>query len=192
MLYKDENGNYRKPKEIFPEVTDIIKNYKFWSKRRMKYLGDDKFFDQEIRTGVCFFCNKEGRENKSETTLLHHTKYDHSDPLAWTIEVCTKCHWQIDEHNRKVITRKTGKEIKPRYQPYYENKEQRRTKAEREKEFWFLRYCSNLGPGNYVPIKRLIPDQETYDKIVEAIKNAAHKKAFPKGESMSDVSRKYF
>jgi len=190
MFYKDENGKYRKPKEVFPEVTDVIKNYKSWSKRRMKYLGDDKFFDQEIRTGVCFFCNKEGRAQRSETTLLHHTKYDHSDPLAWTIEVCSKCHWHIDEDNRKVIARKTGKQIIRRYgkydQPYYENSEQRMQREKREKEFWFLRYCSNLGPGNYVPIKRLIPDQETYDRVIEAIK-----KASPKRNTMSDVSHRY-
>jgi len=62
MLYKDENGIKRIIKEVFPEVTDTIKNYKSWSKRRMKYLGDDRFFDQEIRTGICYFCNREGRE----------------------------------------------------------------------------------------------------------------------------------
>jgi len=187
MYYKDEDGKYRKPKEVFPSVTDTIKNYKFWSKRRINYLGDDRFFDQEIRTGVCFFCNKERRAQRSETTLLHHTKYDHSDPLAWTIEVCTKCHWQIDLHNREVIARKTGKEINPRRQPYYENKEQKRERAERDREYWYMRYCTNLGPGKVEPIKRLIPDKETYDKVVEAIKKAA-----PKRNTMSDVSHRYF
>jgi len=189
MLYKDENGIKRIIKEVFPEVTDVIKNYKSWSKRRINYLGDDRFFDQDIKTGICYFCNKEGRQNKSETTLLHHTKYDHSDPLAWTIEVCTKCHWQIDLHNREVIARKTGKPIQRRYgkydQPYYENKEQRRERAERDKADWYMSYCSNIG-GNFEPIPSLIPDRETFDKVVEAIK-----KASPKRNTMSGVSSRY-
>ena len=190
MSWRTPDGKFRKPIEIFPEVADQIKNYKFWSKRRINYLGDDRFFDQEIRTGVCFFCNKEGRENKSETTILHHTKYDHGDPLAWTIEVCSKCHWQIDEHNREVIARKTGKQIKRRYgkydQPYYENKEQRRERAESDKADWYKSYCRNMGGGNFEPIPSLIPDRETFDKVVEAIKKAA-----PKRNTMSDVSRSY-
>jgi len=190
MFYKDENGKYRKPKEVFPEVTDVIKNYKSWSKRRMNYLGDDRFFDQEIRTGICFFCNREGRENKSETTILHHAKYDHSDPLAWTIEVCSKCHWQIDEYNREVIARKTGKQIIRRYgkydQPYYENKEQKTKRAERDRADWYMKYCWNIG-GKFTPNMKSIPDRETFDKVVEAIK-----KASPKRNTMSDVSHRYY
>jgi len=186
MSWRTPDDKFRKPIEIFPKITDVIKNYEFWSKRRINYLGDDKFFDQEVRTGVCYFCNKEGRENKSETTILHHTKYDHRDPLAWTIEVCSKCHWQIDEHNREVIARKTGKQIKRRYgkydQPYYENEEQKRKRAEKDREDWYMRYCNNIN-GNFVPISKLIPDRETFDKVIEAIKKAA-----PKRNTMSDVS----
>ena len=190
MFYKDENGNYRKPIEVFPSVTDIIKNYKSWSKRRINYLGDDRFFDQDIKTGICYFCKQVGRPNKSEITLLHHTKYDQSDPLAWTIEVCKSCHWQIDEHNRKVIARKTGKEIPRRYgkydRPYYENKKQKMERAERDKEYWYMRYCTNLGPGKVEPLES-IRGTELYDKVVEAIKKAA-----PKRNTVSDVSQRYF
>ena len=190
MLYKDENGKYRKPKEVFPSITDVIKNHKFWNKRRLNYLGDDRFFDQEIRTGVCFFCNRENRKQRSEITNLAHVNYDHSDPLAWTIEVCKSCHWQIDPYNREVIARKTGKEIKRRYgkyaQPYYENKEQRMERAERANEGWYMNYCSNID-GKFVPIPRLIPDIATFDKVVEAIKKAASKR-----NTMSDVSHRYF
>jgi len=191
MSWRTPDGKFRKPKEVSPEVTDIIKNYRSWSKRRMKYLGDDKFFDQEVRTGICYFCNKEGRAQRSETTILHHAKYDHSDPLAWTIEVCSKCHWQIDPKNREVIARSTGKEIIRRYgkydQPYYENKEQRQKRAEKDREDWYMRYCNNMGGGKFEPIPRLIPDRETYDKVVEAIK-----KASPKRNTMSDVSHRYY
>ncbi len=76
----------RRPKEVEPEYTEI-KNSKYWNKRCLNYLGDEIYFDQEIRTGVCILCKKDGRTQKSSTTYLHHLKYDHDDKLAWTIEV---------------------------------------------------------------------------------------------------------
>ena len=190
MSWRTPDDKFRKPKEIFPKISDVFKNPELWKKRRMNYLGDEKFFDQEIRTGICYFCNKEGRAQRSETTNLHHAKYDHRDPLAWTIEVCGSCHWQIDQKNRERIAKSTGKVIERRYgkydQPYYENKEQKQKRAERDKADWYMRYCTNMGGGNFEPIMKLIPDRETYDKIIEAIKKAA-----PKKNTMSDVSRSY-
>ncbi len=49
-----------------------------------------------------------------------------------------------------------------------------------------MNYCTNID-GKFEPSNRLIPDQETYDKVVEAIKKAA-----PKRNTMSDVSHRYF
>ena len=192
MSWRTEDGKWRKPKEIFPKKTDIIKNREFWKNRSMNYLGDQKYFDQEIRTGVCFFCKREGRSQKSKITNLHHAKYDHSDPLAWTIEVCTSCHWQIDENNRKVIARKTGKEIKRRYgkydSPYYENREEKTKREEREKKDWYKKFCMNIG-GKFVPMKEYCPDRETYDKIMEIVKK---EKTASKKDTMSSVSRRYY
>ncbi len=192
MSWRTEDGKFRKPKEIFPKKTDIIKNPEFWNKRRITYLGDQKFFDQEVRTGECFFCKREGRAQKSKITDLHHAKYDHSDPLAWTIEVCKSCHWQIDENNRKVIARKTGKEIKRRYgnydSPYYENREQKMKREEREKKDWYKKFCMNIG-GKFVPMKEYCPDIETYDKIIEILKK---EKTASKKDTMSSVSRRYY
>ena len=74
----------------------------------MTYMGSKEYFDQDIRTGVCYFCKKEGRPQKS-ITFLHHVKYVHQDPLAWTIEVCRSCHWHADPYHRQVLERKLGK-----------------------------------------------------------------------------------
>jgi len=30
-------------------------------------------------------------------------KYDNSNPLAWTIEVCGSCHYQLDPKNKKLV-----------------------------------------------------------------------------------------
>jgi len=190
MSYRTEDRKYRKPKEVFPTITDVIKNHKFWNKRRVNYLGDDKFFDQEVRTGICFFCKREGRAQKSRITNLHHVKRDHSDPLAWTIEVCKSCHWQIDSDNRKAIERTTGKKIERPYgkydSPYYENRTQKMKREERDREDWYKSFCWNRG-GKFEPNEKLIPDKETYDKVMEAIKKASSKR-----NTMSNVSRRYY
>ncbi len=188
MFYTDENGKYRRPKELRvpPTVTERFKNNEYWNKRRLTYMGNQLFFDQELRTGICYFCKMEGRAQKSRRTSLHHVKYDNYDPLAWTIEVCNSCHWQIDPKNREVFARSTGKEINPRRQPYYENKEQRMERAERDKADWYKSHCWNID-GKFEPIMSLIPDRETFDKVVEAVK-----KATPKRNTMSDVSHRYF
>jgi len=105
MLYKDENGDTRqlKPLEKMPTVND--KNREYWRKRTLTTGGRKYFFPAEIKTGVCYFCKKEGRGQKSRRTALHHIKYNNDDILEWTIEVCNSCHSQIDPRNKKIIQR---------------------------------------------------------------------------------------
>jgi len=59
-----------RPKEIEPDVTEIIKNPEYWNKRTLSYLKDKIYFDQEIRTGVCYLCKRNGRIQKSKRTSL--------------------------------------------------------------------------------------------------------------------------
>ncbi|MEX0854374.1 MAG: hypothetical protein WD018_01240 [Nitrosopumilaceae archaeon] len=105
MLYKDENGKniQLKPREKMPTIND--ENREYWRKRTLTYGRKKLFFPAEIKTGTCFFCKKEGRAQRSKTTVLHHVKYNNDDPLEWTIEVCTKCHYHIDQGNKKIIRR---------------------------------------------------------------------------------------
>ena len=191
MSWRTPDGKFRKPKEVDPpSVTELFKSQEYWKNKTITYFGDKRYFDQDVRTGVCYFCNKEDRAQKSKITNLHHAKYDHSDPLAWTIEVCSKCHWQIDEDNRKVIARRTGKEIERRYgkydRPYYENRTQKMKREERDREDWYKKFCWNRG-GKFEPMKEVIPDKETYDKVMEAIKKAASKR-----NTMSNVAHRYY
>jgi len=184
----------RRPKEIEPNITDIIKNPDYWNKRTLSYLGDKIYFDQEIRTGVCYLCKRDGRIQKSKRTVLHHLKYDHSDKLAWTIEVCNSCHWQIDAKNREAIAKSTGREIPVPYGKFYLNKEQKKKQEEQDERGWYKRFCANLD-GGFVPIKELIPNQEFYDKVMKAIKEDKdpynERKMTSKKETLSDVSRRY-
>jgi len=184
-----------RPKEVFPTITDIIKNSEYWNKRRLNFLGDDIYFDQEVRTGVCYLCKRDGRLQKSKKTELHHLRYDQTDKLSWTIEVCTSCHWFIDPKKREALEKKTGKHIPVPYKGFYLNKKQRKEKEEEEKSGWYKRYCMNV-PGGWFPIKQFIPNQEFYDKVIEAIKkdkaDSNKEKMISKKESMSDVSSKYY
>ncbi len=94
-----------KPKEIFPTSTELSNNQEFYKKKILTYLGQKMVFDQDIRTGICYFCNKEGRPKRSTRTFLHHLKYDDSDPLAWTLELCGSCHYHVDINNKKIVDR---------------------------------------------------------------------------------------
>ena len=174
MSWRTEDGKWRKPKEIDPpSITELIKNREFWKNRTMNYLGGDRYFDQEIRTGICYFCKKEGKPKRSVPTNLHHLKYDHSDPLAWTIEVCGKCHWQVDEHNRKAIAKSTGKEIERPYGKYdnhFYDRDVEEKKRERKKRIDYVaQFCMNLD-GKFIPMKEHCPDIETYEKVMKECK----------------------
>jgi len=95
-----------RPQEVSPTSSELSKNLEYWNKRRLNFLGDDIYFDQEIRTGVCYLCQRDGRTQKSERTELHHLRYDQSDKLSWTIEVCGSCHWYIDPKKGKLLLRR--------------------------------------------------------------------------------------
>ena len=94
-----------KPKEIFPTSTELQNNREFYKNKILTYRGQRIVFDQEIRIGECYFCKKSGWSKRSSTTYLHHVLYDDSDPLAWTIEVCSSCHYWIDQNNKKIVDR---------------------------------------------------------------------------------------
>jgi len=171
-----------------PSVTDIINNSEYWNKRKLNFLGDNIYFDQEIRTGVCYLCKRDGRLQKSKRTELHHLRYVPSDKLSWTIEVCGSCHWHIDPKKRESLAKKTGKYIPEPRREFYLNKRQRNEKEEQDKRDWYMSYCMNLG-GKFIPMKKYIPTQELYEKVVKAIKEA---ESASRKETMSNVSRRYW
>jgi len=107
MEWRTKEGKWRQPKVMDPQptITEQIKNREFWKNKILHRRGEKIVFDQDIRDGVCYFCKKHGRAQYSGPTYLHHAKYDNSDPLAWTIEVCSKCHYQIDSNNKKILRR---------------------------------------------------------------------------------------
>jgi len=109
MYYKDENRIKKiiKRLEKMPGIND--KNREYWKKRTMTWHKKKLFFDHEIKTGVCYFCDREGKAQGSKSTALHHILYNNDNPLEWTIEVCIKCHSKVDPNNMRQIQRSSAK-----------------------------------------------------------------------------------
>ncbi|KKL82349.1 hypothetical protein LCGC14_1985620 [marine sediment metagenome] len=76
--------------EKIKENNDRTNKFAFRYKNKTIYLGYNP------RKGICQVCSKEGK------TVLHHIKYDDSDPLAHTTEVCYKCHKKIHDDIHKL------------------------------------------------------------------------------------------
>ena len=160
MSFRDENGKHRVPKEIDPRsVTDPKMRGDNWKNRILKKYGEKIYFDQDIRTGECYFCKRMGDAQKSRVTYLHHVRYYSDEPLRWTIEVCHSCHIKIDERLQEKIDVSGYKERRQREE--YE----RRTKE----PDYYTRFCMNID-GKFLPVREWCPNQEIYDKLMEAYK----------------------
>jgi len=111
------------PKEVFPSISEVIKNPKYWNPRTLTYRGEKRYFEEKIRKGECYFCHLYGRtQNYHRMTQLHHLAYDDDDPLRWTLELCTTCHYRFDEKNRRHVDMHYAR----RERSYYRTKEDMR------------------------------------------------------------------
>lgn len=52
-------------------------------------------------TGICQICGKSIHKGEIKQTQFHHEKYDESDPLKHTKEMCVSCHYDMHKDNRK-------------------------------------------------------------------------------------------
>ena len=104
------------PKEIFPTTTELRKNREYWNPKILHFRGRKIVYDQNIRTGYCYFCKKYGRtQNYYKRTYLHHLDYDDSDPIKWTLELCSGCHYRCDPKNRMQVSRSYWKKDDARW-----------------------------------------------------------------------------
>jgi len=95
-----------RPKEVFPTSTEVRKNREKWNKRSITFQRKKRYYDQDVRKGECYFCHLYGRtQNYDRQTALHHLAYDNDDPLMWTLELCSGCHYKLDEKNRRQVDR---------------------------------------------------------------------------------------
>jgi hypothetical protein len=92
-----------------PSITELITNREYWKPKILHFRGQKIVYDKDIRIGECLVCKRNGKAQWKPRTYLHHLFYDDSDPLAYTIEVCGKCHYKIDPNNRRQVNRSYGK-----------------------------------------------------------------------------------
>ena len=99
-----DNRYNMRPQEVFPTSTEVRTDPEKWNKRSITYYGEKRYFDQDVRTGKCYFCHLYGRTQKYyKQTYIHHLDYDDDDPLMWTLELCSGCHYRLDKNNRKQV-----------------------------------------------------------------------------------------
>ena len=95
-----------RPQRVYPTTTEVRKDPEYWNKRSMTFHREKIYYDQVIRTGECYFCKKYGRtQNYDRQTYLHHLDYDNDEPIMWTIELCSSCHYRCDKQNRRQVDR---------------------------------------------------------------------------------------
>ena len=76
-----------------------------YNQRKLNYRGTTYVFDRNIRTGNCSSCYRSVQKKQIRNTSLHHSRYDNSNVLAHTREVCTSCHMKLDPNCRSHVTR---------------------------------------------------------------------------------------
>jgi len=82
-IYKKATAKWRKnhPKKV-----------KEISLNRIVFLGEQITLKENPRKGICSNCGRSVKKGEIKQTQLHHEKYDKSDPLANTVELCVRCH----------------------------------------------------------------------------------------------------
>jgi len=71
--------------------------------RLIRFKGKHIWLSHNPRIGICAECHKSVHDGEIKITNLHHFKYDETDPLAHTIELCVDCHNQKEPRARNEL-----------------------------------------------------------------------------------------
>lgn len=106
---------YQKQYEKKPKAKARHKRYRERHPEKIKELQEkrkgkgirfkDKWvrLDHVPRIGICAECHKSIDKGEIKITNLHHFKYDKSDPLAHTVELCVDCHNNKEPRKRNEL-----------------------------------------------------------------------------------------
>jgi hypothetical protein len=83
-----------------------------YGKKRIQFKSERRITNTLPRTGICSKCGAITGIN-CERTSLHHEKYDPTDPLAHTIELCNSCHTKTFVYIQPRNRGKFGKIVRP-------------------------------------------------------------------------------
>ena len=65
----------------------IIEYRRTMQEKTIRFKDKYVYLNKKVRIGICSKCGKQGGK-----TDIHHDKYDDSNPLAHTRELCVLCH----------------------------------------------------------------------------------------------------
>lgn len=71
-----------------------VNKQKEYGKKKIKFLGKQIHIGVNPRKGICSKCGRRVGEQITRTNM-HHERYDPTDLLKHTIELCVACHVRI-------------------------------------------------------------------------------------------------
>ncbi len=83
---------------------DFYVNHPAYRPFRISFKGKDVYVNKRPRKGICKLCGKKigdtytdcyGKQKIIKFTHMHHNKYDKSDPIKHTKELCPSCHSEL-------------------------------------------------------------------------------------------------
>src|SRR6476469_1820593 len=94
--FVDKKKKAEADKKYYLKNKDQIDKYrKEYSQKGFNFKDKRIFLEYNTRKGVCYNCKTEG------ITHLHHKKYDDTDPIKYTVELCPSCHiketWKLKQ-----------------------------------------------------------------------------------------------
>lgn len=71
--------------------------------RRISFKGKAIYTKTNPRIGTCTFCKRTIKNGELKRTVMHHIEYDELNPLAHTVELCSRCHINYHRERRSTV-----------------------------------------------------------------------------------------
>lgn len=87
LTHKEEKREYdRIYRKNYQPKKNILNKQSLRFKEKTLHIGHNP------RKGICSDCKRTITSGQIQRTNMHHEKYDPVNPLAFTVELCVKCH----------------------------------------------------------------------------------------------------
>lgn len=93
--YRKDNHDHRRKYDDQWRIDNrekYLEQCKRVNRKKIRFKNTRPITTKSPRTGICSKCKRSVGSGEIKVTNMHHTKYDESDPLAHTIELCVRCH----------------------------------------------------------------------------------------------------
>lgn len=70
------------------------------NRKKIRFKTTRPITSKNPRIGICSKCKRTVESGEIKVTNMHHIKYDESNPLAYTVELCVRCHRGVHKELR--------------------------------------------------------------------------------------------